>query len=150
MTRNPYLNRLLGETAREAAQVELDAPPGTAPSPEAPPKPVSRELGGPGAPDTSPDGEPEIDPAAITPTTQQLVRQWQGGDHMAVATALMFTAASYLDFVNLVYIIGKKGALELGQLLDELADSSNEQPPETPPQYNSLVNRVAGEEEGVL
>lgn len=82
---------------------------------------------------------------------QQLAQQWQSGEHMGVATALMFTEASYKDFVDLVFIIGHEAGQELGMLLDELAETSGEQAPETPPQYSDLLDRVSGnEEEGVI
>lgn len=63
---------------------------------------------------------------------------------MAVAARLMFTQASYRDFVELCFIIGREGGLELGQLLDELADTESIEPPETPPQYADLLSRAAG------
>ena len=71
---------------------------------------------------------------------------------MGVATALMFTEASYMDFVNLIFVIGREAGLELGQLLDELANNQEGQPPETPPQYHDLLQRVAGadNEEAVI
>ena len=131
MTRNPYLRRVLGEDAA-AAQDELAAPPETMPSPEAPLSPE---------PATPPE-------AVITPQkVQQLAKLWQSGDKMGVASSLMFTEASYKDFVNLVYIIGQQAGLELGAMLDELADESGQEPPHTPPQYSSILRRAAGEEE---
>lgn len=80
------------------------------------------------------------------PKVQQLAKLWQSGDKMGVASALMFTEASYNDLISLVPIIGQQAALELGSMLDELADETN-QPPRTPPQYSSILRRVAGEEE---
>lgn len=77
---------------------------------------------------------------------------WQSGQRMGVAARLMFTQASYADFVDLVFTLGQEAGRELGQLLDELADTQGIEPPETPPQYQDLLQRVAGanEEEGVL
>ena len=141
VTKNPYLKRLLGEDAREQAGAELEAPPETAPPVDNAPEP---EEGDPAT-------DPSADPAAVTPSTQQLAKLWQSGDHMGVATSLMFTAASYRDFVNLVFIIGQEAGLELGQLLDELADTGNIQPPKTPPQYRDLLKHaIGGEEAGVI
>ena len=71
---------------------------------------------------------------------------------MGVAAKLMFTEANYVDFVNLVFSLGRNDGLELGRLLDELADSENMKPPKTPPEYNSVLRKAvgSGEEEGVL
>lgn len=81
------------------------------------------------------------------PKVQQLAKLWQSGDKMGVASSLMFTEASYKDFVNLVYVIGQQAGLELGALLDELADESGQKPPATPPQYSSILRRAAGDQE---
>ena len=91
-------------------------------------------------------------PAEATPAIQELVQQWQRGEHMGVAARLMFTEASYADFVRLIFLLGPEAGQELGQLLDELADSEGIEPPTTPPQYQSVLKRVAGadEEEGVI
>lgn len=62
---------------------------------------------------------------------------------MAVAARLMYTEASYADFVDLCFNIGHEQARELGQLLDELADTEGMEPPETPPEYKSVLQRVA-------
>lgn len=116
--------------------MELNAPVETEPAPDdaAPEQPVA-------APAESP-----------APSTQELVQMWQSGERMGVAARLMFTEASYADFVDLLFILGQKDGRELGQLLDELADTQGIEPPETPPQYQDLLQRVAGanEEEGVL
>jgi len=102
----------------------------------------------------TPVTEPAAEPAtanATSPSIKQLAQQWQSGDHLGVATALMFTAASYKDFVSLIYVIGRDSGLQLGALLDELADAENVPEPKTPPQYRSALARAAGgEEEGVL
>lgn len=143
MTSNPFLKRLLGEDAGARAQAELDTPPELAPPPqdaeqaEAPPEPDQVE---------------QIDPSTTVPTVQELVQQWKQGEHMEVATRLMFTAASYRDFVDLVFQIGHSDGLQLGVLLDELADSEKIEPPKTPPQYADVLNRVSGAsgEENVL
>jgi len=144
VTKNPYLKRLLGEGAEQDAQATLNAPPETNPQPQEPPRAEDEDVGA--------EPMPQGDASATAPTVQKLVQQWQAGEHMGVATALMFTPASYKDFVDLVFIIGREGGLELGQLLDELADSENIAPPKTPPQYSDILNRVAGadEEEGVV
>lgn len=136
MTTNPYLRRLLGEAAEEEAAVEQETP---------------QELLPPPADDT-PEQPPDETVLKAAPTTQELVQQWQRGEHMGVAARLMFTEASYADFVDLVFILGHEAGRELGELLDELADTQGIEPPQTPPEYKSVLQRVAGadEEEGVL
>jgi len=137
VTANPYIKRLIGEGAEQEAGAELGAPAETLPpTDEAPPE----ETAPAAAPDTS------------APSTQELIQMWQSGERMGVAARLMFTQASYADFVDLVFQLGQEAGRELGGLLDELADTEGIEPPETPPQYSDLLNRVAGanEEEGVL
>lgn len=93
-----------------------------------------------------------MEPDLSAPNVQELIQQWQRGERMGVAARLMFTQASYADFVDLAFALGHSAARELGQLLDELADTEGIEPPRTPPQYSDLLGRAAGahEEEGVL
>lgn len=86
------------------------------------------------------------------PNLQELVAMWQRGEHMGVAAKLMFTEANYVDFVDLVFHLGHAAGRELGTLLDELADTEGMEPPETPPEYQNLLQRVGGaaEEEAVV
>ena len=74
---------------------------------------------------------------------QELAQMWQSGERMGVAAKLMFSEASYVDFVDLVFTIGQSGGRELGRLLDELADAEGVEPPATPPQYGKLLRRAA-------
>lgn len=134
MTANPLLKRLLGEAAANDPVPSAPPPSGTTP---------------PQTPETEPEPEPQPEGAA-TPTTQELIQQWQSGDHMAVAARLMFTEASYADFVDLCFVIGHSDARQLGQLLDELADTEGMEPPETPPEYEQALASVGGEKEGVI
>lgn len=117
--------------------MELDAPAETMPPAD---EPQPEEAAPAAAPDQA------------APSTQELVQMWQRGERMGVAARLMFTEASYADFVDLVFQIGHEAGRELGGLLDELAETEGIEPPETPPQYSDLLSRVAGanEEEGVL
>ncbi len=130
MTSNPYLKRLLGE----AGEMPAGAPPGGA---QLPPASSQRAE------------EPEQEPAAQPP---ELVQLWQSGDHMAVAARLMFTEASYADFVDLVFVIGQSAGRELGHLLDELADTEGMEPPKTPPDYQNMLAHIgnADRDEEVL
>jgi len=141
VTANPFIKRLLGEGADEQAAVELNAPQETMPPPDSPAPEEDQQQ----------QQEQSVDPTAV-PATQELVQMWQRGERMGVAARLMFTQASYADFVDLVFQLGQPAGRELGGLLDELADTEGIEPPQTPPQYSDLLNRVAGanEEEGVL
>lgn len=96
--------------------------------------------------------QPQGQPDKSAPNTQELVQLWQRGDHMAVAARLMFTEASYADFVDLVFVIGQSAGRELGHLLDELADTEGMEPPETPPDYQDMLARIgnADRDEDVL
>lgn len=134
MTANLLLKRLLGEAAVNDPVPGAPPPSGITPT------------------QTQTPEEPEPQPAdtGATPTTQELIQQWKAGDHMAVAARLMFTEASYADFVDLCFVIGHSDARELGQMLDELADTEGMEPPETPPEYQQALASVGGEEEGVL
>ena len=137
-----YLRRLLGE-----AEGQLQ--PERTPSAQADAQDAAPETPEETSEETPVEAPPD---SKAAPHVQELVQQWQAGEHVGVAARLMFTEASYKDFVELIFIIGREGGLELGQLLDELADTERIEPPETPPQYNDLLRRVAGsgEEEGVL
>jgi len=119
----------------------LNAPQETMPPPDSPAPEEDQQQ----------QQEQSVDPTAV-PATQELVQMWQRGERMGVAARLMFTQASYADFVDLVFQLGQPAGRELGGLLDELADTEGIEPPQTPPQYSDLLNRVAGanEEEGVL
>lgn len=138
MSKNNLLNRLLGEAAPESVAPPADNPPGApAAKPAQPAEPVEEK---PPAPDQPASPQTRVPPANVN----ELAQLWQQGEHMGVATKLMFTEASYVDFVNLAFIIGQEAAIELGTLLDELADSEGINPPETPPEYNDLLRRAVG------
>lgn len=55
-------------------------------------------------------------------TVQHLVSSWESGSKMDVASELMYTPVSYVDFAKLLYRIGEESGTELGALLDELSD----------------------------
>jgi len=143
VTRNPYLKRLLGEAGTPA---EFPPPENIPPPAQDDPQDQAQEQE-----QIDPGADPQSAPQAA-PQVQELVRQWQSGEHMGVAARLMFSEASYVTFVDLCFIIGQAAGRELGELLDELADTQGIEPPETPPEYRSVLQRVAGadEEEGVL
>jgi hypothetical protein len=146
VTNNPYLKRLLGEASDMAV-----APP---------PKSTTAQAGTPMDNEDAPEAEDEAPEAPqapqnlsrTVPNLQELVTMWQRGEHMGVAAKLMFTEANYVDFVDLVFQLGHAAGRELGSLLDELADTEGMEPPETPPEYQNLLQRVGGaaEEEAVV
>lgn len=76
-------------------------------------------------------------------SVQELAQMWQGGEQMNVATQLMFTPASYVDFVDLCFIIGQEDGRQLGHLLDELADSEDVPVPTPSEDYSKILQNVA-------
>jgi len=121
---NPFLRRVLGEGVEE--------PPSLGDSPVPP----------------ASEGEPPPDPAedgalgadAPTVPVAELAARWRSGQQMDVATELMFTPASYADFVDLAFMIGQEEARKLGYMLDELADAENVPVPEPSSDYSSLLH----------
>jgi len=132
---NPYLARLLGESAAAPVSDEAAGAPPAAPQPKAPTPAAPAEKGAVSKREPLSKNAPQV---------QELLRLWQQGEHMGVAAKLMFTEANYVDFVDLIFLLGHDAARELGTLLDELANSENMQPPKTPPEYDSMLQRVAG------
>lgn len=135
MISNPLIRRILGESADLEA---LDRDPeikqlAGVTDPETDTAPVEAPVEAPAEDELS-----DIDTASI----DALVKQWQGGDHMAVATRLMFSSASYRDFVRLIFKIGEEDGLILGSLLDEIADTEEIPPPATPEKYRNLLHQV--------
>jgi len=91
------------------------------------------------------DSESEIptdEEVKAAPTVEEMVNLWRAGEHLAVAARLMFSYAAYEDFVKILFILGEKDALELGRLLDMLADTENIAPPKTPGKYLELLAKV--------
>lgn len=136
MSANPFLRRVLGEAIEPEPPTE--AVPNVDNSPEAE-EPPDMEY------EPDPEELPQ-EPAENVPA-QELARMWHAGQKMDVATQLMFTPASYVDFVDLSFIIGQGEARQLGQMLDELADSENIPVPEPSSDYSSILQRVAANRE---
>jgi len=141
MSYNPFLRRLLGESDDEIAPPEVDD------------AAQSQAQAGPEPAQIDPEPtEMDAPPAqSSTVPVQELARMWQSGQKMDVATQLMFTPASYVDFVNLCFVIGQGAGRELGQLLDELADSENIPVPEPSSDYSQILQRVvANRDKGTM
>lgn len=73
-----------------------------------------------------------------------LVQAWKGGSRNDVAAQLLFTPVSYADFVRMCFQIGQADAVQLGDLLDNLADESGIIT--DVPGQNKILSRVTGEE----
>jgi len=83
-----------------------------------------------------PEGEPEAavdadieagaeasaDSSVDSQTVEHLVSSWQSGSRMDVASQLMYTPVSYVDFVKMLYRIGEQEGVELGGMLDQLSE----------------------------
>jgi len=114
-----------------------------------------------------PEGEPEAavdndieagaeasaDSGVDSQTVEHLVSSWESGSKMDVASQLMYTPVSYVDFVKMLYRIGEQDGVELGGMLDQLSEvrPSIDQPggggqggevPEAPPQQGGGAERI--------
>ena len=74
-----------------------------------------------------------------------LVQAWKSGSRNDVAAQLLFTPVSYADFVRMCFQIGQADAVQLGDLLDNLADESGIVT--DVPGQNKILSRVTGEEQ---
>ena len=136
-TRSALLRRVVGEAEDEKEskpKEKKEAPDKPEKSEEpkdtAPPKqdaPVKAEAPGEPAPDSGgEEGEANLPIEANhidSQTVQHLVSAWQSGSQMDVANELMYTPVSYVDFVQMLYRIGEEEGVQLGTLLDQLADA---------------------------
>lgn len=95
----------------------------------------------------TPEASPLTGEDAPTTPVAELVDMWRNGQKMDVATQLMFTPASYVDLVDISFILGQEAGRELGRLLDELADSENVPVPSPSADYSSVLQRVAANRE---
>lgn len=94
--------------------------------------------------------EASADSSVDSQMVQSLVSSWQSGSKMDVASQLMYTPVSYVDFVKMLYRIGEPDGVELGGMLDQLSEvrPSIDQPggggevPEAPPQQGGGAERI--------
>jgi hypothetical protein len=112
-----------------------------------------------------PEGEPEAavdndieagaeasaDSGVDSQTVEHLVSSWESGSKMDVASQLMYTPVSYVDFVKMLYRIGEQDGVELGGMLDQLSEvrpsidqpgGGNGEVPEAPPQQGGGAERI--------
>ena len=129
MSKNPFLRRVLGEADDDLAAVPREVP-----------VEDQDQIHDEPAPEPA---EPAPMPTESSPSVQNLAQMWQSGQKMDVATELMFTPASYADFVDLCFVIGQSEGRQLGGLLDELADSENIPVPTPSDGYASVLQRVS-------
>ena len=57
------------------------------------------------------------------PSVEQLLELWNSGNHEAVGLRVLDALDHYRDFLALAFRIGQEGALELGQIMDELTST---------------------------
>lgn len=97
--------------------------------------------------------EASADTSVDSQAVEALVSSWQSGSKMDVASELMYTPVSYVDFVKMCFRIGEPDAVELGGMLDQLSEvrPSIDQPggegeaPEAPQggSANRILSRIA-------
>ena len=108
MIKNVWLSRVMGE-AQDAPAIPAEA------------EPVEDV---PAAEDAPPPEEPvDVEQVPSAQVVDTLVQAWQAGGRNDVAAQLLFTPVSYADFVLLCFKLGQGDAVELGHMLDELAES---------------------------
>jgi hypothetical protein len=94
--------------------------------------------------------EGEADPGQQV--VASLVQAWKSGQQNDVASQILFTPVSYADFVKLCAAIGPNDAIQLGLMLDELADSQGLEGAEGETPDSRILSRVrqldAGPPEG--
>jgi hypothetical protein len=78
-----------------------------------------------------------------------LAQAWKSGQQNDVASQILFTPVSYADFVKLCATIGPNDAVQLGLMLDELADSQGVEADTADSRILSRVRKLdAGPPEG--
>ena len=66
--------------------------------------------------------EASADSSVDSQTVEHLVSSWESGSKMDVASQLMYTPVSYVDFVKMLFRIGEQDGVELGGMLDQLSE----------------------------
>lgn len=147
-----WLNLVVGESSTYASLC------GAAPRPSTP---LRRVLGEaeegeeksepkePAEPAEEPKREPAEEPIEVTGdnpeemhnklagTVETLMSQWESGAKIEVAVKLLSEPISNREFVELVLSLGEESAMELGALLDEVQQKSDDDEPQ-----DAVLSRV--------
>lgn len=151
-----WLNKVTGETLETQRPVSRSASMlrcvlGEGGEDDAPPEPAEPPSSEP----PSAVAEPPIEAAGhdleagetdagagdqIGDPVESMVALWTSGAKMDVASKLMTLTITYQDFARLLITLGEEGALELGQLLDSLAEQTSEE--QNPEGGDAVLDRV--------
>jgi hypothetical protein len=177
MRRPSTLRKVIGEAddkkEEKSEKAESPAEPKEkkeeAPKSETPPAPATDKPKADGDEPGESEGSTDADlgsgadaNAVDSQTVEHLVSSWESGSKMDVASQLMYTPVSYVDFVKMLYRIGEQDGVELGGMLDQLSEvrPSIDQPggdtegggaPEAPAQGGSaerVLSRIAQRRQG--
>jgi hypothetical protein len=148
--KNSWLDKVIGEssesqpvakaalsTVKQVIGEDEDAPQ-EEPAPAAEPPPTASEepAEGPAA------GDAEVEAGGmdrVNSPAQALVSLWSSGAKMDVAVKLLSEPISNRNFVELILSIGSEGAMELGQILDDMQAGNEEGDPEE----DAVLSRVS-------
>lgn len=148
---NKWLSRVTGQAVEESSPVrkpsalrqvlgeadeEKDAKPDKPEKAEPKEQPKQEQEPLPAPATDEPDDKPEAavdadieagaeasaDSSVDSQTVEHLVSSWESGSKMDVASQLMYTPVSYVDFVKMLFRIGEESGVELGGMLDQLSE----------------------------
>lgn len=145
--KNSWLNKVIGESSQPEpaakpapnavrqviGEEEGDAPVEPPPAEEPPPTASEEPADGPAAAGAEVEAGGMDD---VNSPVQALASLWSSGAKMDVAVKLLGEPISNLNFVQLILAIGGEGAMELGQILDDMQAGAAE---DEVPQDNVLA-----------
>lgn len=85
-------------------------------------------------------GQTDVESIPSDQVVQMLAQAWKNGQQNDVAAQLLFTPVSYADFTKLCFIIGQTDAVQLGLMLDDMAESEGMVTDE--PSENRILKQV--------
>lgn len=91
-------------------------------------------------------GTSDVEAVPSQQVVQMLAQAWKSGQQNDVASQLLFTPVSYADFVKLCFVIGQGDAVQLGLMLDDMAESEGMVTDE--PSENRILARVGQQRQG--
>lgn len=111
-------------------------------APVVPPRPdeVDEPVRGARAEYDQETGAVDVEAIPSEQVVQSLAQAWKSGQQTDVASQLLFTPVSYADFVKLCFVIGQGDAVQLGLMLDDLAESEGMVADE--PSENRILSRI--------